>query len=401
MAENSNQSFSRQVWKYFPWFLLLTLILAIGYLYVAIAAKSEKVKTLSRQEKVERPLVNVVTQMVEPITMQDRLSLPATVHAWEDLLVRTEVQGKIVTLEVEEGDRVAEGQRIAEIDKREYRNTFEAIRARYELAQINYKRLRKLRSAEAVPQAQLDEARYQAEELKASLESARLDLERCDVTAPMSGIIDAVPVSKGDILSFGDPVAQLLKIDTLKVDVAIPEADAPGVRDIEGCLIIFAALEDQKVYAEKIFFSRQPRMPAMVYILRLRLDNPEEEILPGMFARAEIVKKTLPDSLGVPLYAVITSDEKKFVYVVEDGIVRKREVRTGILEGWKVRIISGLAPRDQVVIVGHRGIEEGQEVKVVKAVHDPSRIIGTGDTSIIGEVPDIAGKGSGRPDAKQ
>lgn len=392
MVEHNRAPFSRLLWKYLPWLILLILVLVITVLYAAIVDKSKKIKTLSRQEKVDRPAVNVVTQIIEPITMQDKLSLPATVYAWEDLVLKTEVQGKIVGLDVEEGDQVTEGQRIAEIDKGDYRNKLEEFRSRYELARIKYERLQKLFEAEAVPRAQLDEARYKADELKAALAAARLNLERCDITAPMSGVINSVPVSRGDIVAFGDPVAQLLKIDPLKADVAIPEVDAPQVRDIAGSRLTFSALGGKEIYADKIFFSSQPREPAMVYILRLRLDNAEGEILPGMFARAEIIKRNLPDSIAVPLYAVITRDDQKFVYVVEGDNVRKQEVRTGILEGWKIRITSGLSPQDEVVIVGHRGIEEGQQINIVKTVRDPGRIIRNGSgPSIIGAVPDITG----------
>ena len=374
MTDTDPHSLSRKIWEYLPWLVLLLLLLCITVLFVAIQSKTEKANSLNKDEKSEITAVNIVTQIVEPVTMRDRLNLPATVHAWEDVMIKAEIRGRITKMHAEEGDRVAEGDLVAEIDEREYRNNLEALQARYELAQTNYNRLKKLSGSDAVARSQFDEARSALAELKASLATARLNLERSDIKAPMAGIINFIPAGVGDVVAFGDPVAQLLKIDPLKVDVAIPEVDAPLVRKIPGCTIEINALGNQAFYAEKIFFSSQPQMPAMVYILRLKLQNPGDLILPGMFARGKIVKQTIADTLAVPLYAVIARDEKKFVYVVEGDTAAKKMVTTGILEDWKVQITSGLAPGDEVVVAGHRGIEEGQQVNVIKQLRDPDNL---------------------------
>jgi membrane fusion protein (multidrug efflux system) len=93
-------------------------------------------------------------------------------------------------------------------------------------------------------------------------------------------------------------------------------------------------------------------------------------LLPGMFVRAEIVKKVATASLSVPLYTVITRNQEQFVYLEKGGLAERRPVELGILEDWKVQIKKGLTPGDRVIVEGHRNVEEGQKVNVVRVVSE-------------------------------
>jgi membrane fusion protein (multidrug efflux system) len=107
------------------------------------------------------------------------------------------------------------------------------------------------------------------------------------------------------------------------------------------------------------------------------LDNPDGRILPGMFARVELVKEVYPQALVIPLYAVIAQGEQHCVFVENGGLAKKRFIQLGALEGWQVQVVKGLSPQEKVIVVGHRLLEEGQPVEVLKTVHDPREIIGS------------------------
>jgi membrane fusion protein (multidrug efflux system) len=109
--------------------------------------------------------------------------------------------------------------------------------------------------------------------------------------------------------------------------------------------------------------------------MELVVDNPDGRILPGMFARVEIVKKRFEDAFAVPLYAVISQNDENFVYLEKNDKAEKRPVELGILEGWMIQVKAGLNVGDNVIIVGHRQVDEGQTVKVIKNVTDPAEIL--------------------------
>ena len=371
----TSNDLKRILWRFLPVLLCVTVVILFIALAIAISRKSARLeKEKAMAEQAAMAVISVVTQTMKPLTMHDRIDLPAVVEAWEDLTVKAEVVGKVVAVHVREGEHVAKGQPLLLIDKRDYINQLTSIAAQRQLAEANFKRLQSLIEQGAVSLADFDKAQAALNELTAAQKSAELNLERCTIKTPIAGTVNDLPAKLGVLLAHGDPVAQILDIGRLKVEVAIPEAEVNAVRKIDSCKIIFTALNNYTVTGEKYFLARKPLTSSMVYTLRLALQNPDEKILPGMFARVDIIKETVQNAFGVPLFSVITRNDEQYVFVVENGIARKRYVKTGFLEGWKVRISSGLQENDQVVVVGHRNLEDGQKVKLIRSVSDPGEI---------------------------
>jgi RND family efflux transporter MFP subunit len=170
-------------------------------------------------------------------------------------------------------------------------------------------------------------------------------------------------------------VAQILQFDEVKVTVGVPESDVAAILELDEADIIIEALGDLRVNGKKIFLSRQPSSLARLYDLELIVKNPEGRILPGMFARVELVKEVYSGALVIPLYAVISQNDENFVFVEKHEKAEKRHVELGILSGWQVQIRSGLEPGDQVIVVGHRQVDDGQSVEVIQSVSDAGEII--------------------------
>lgn len=221
----------------------------------------------------------------------------------------------------------------------------------------------------------MDEAEARLNALKAQRSEARLALNRTRITAPISGRINEIKAKVGDLLDVNRPVAEILQYEKVKVIVGVPESDVDAVFALDESEIIIEALDKLRVKGKKVFLSRQPRTMARLYDLELIVPNPDGRILPGMFARVELVKKVFDQALAVPLYAVITHGDERFVYVEKDGQVEKRPVQLGVLAGWQVHVRAGLKPGERVVVVGHRFLDDGQAVMVIRNVDRPDEII--------------------------
>ena len=365
----------RVLWSLIPWLIICILAAAVILFSITIENRQSELDLRKTQaEKTEQQAINVVAQIVKPDLLVDTIELPAVVTPWEELTVKAEVNGSVIAVPVEEGEKVEKGQTVLRIDPRDYLNAVHSLEARQQLAATNFTRIQALALQNAVSQVQFDEASTTLNELNAALKTARLNLGRCTIQAPFSGIVNKVHAKRGALLDHGDPAFRLLDIDRLKVEVAIPEAEVNAVRSIDQCRIVFAALNNKEFRGRKIFLSSEAEQPAMVYILRLALTNPDHEILPGMFARARIIKKTVPMALAIPLYAVITQNNDKYVFVSENNIAKKKNITTGFFEGWKVLVLSGLSAGDRVIVVGHRGLEDGQPLNVVQTVENPAEL---------------------------
>ena len=351
---------------------LVVFIVFMGRYLVEEQGRLAEAKTLAIKKEV--PAVRVITLSLKPHRLEDKISLPGEVKAYEDLYVKAEVKGQVIELHVKEGQYVKKGQILVRLDDRDYRSRLERIEARYKLAQLDRARVATLAKKKFTAKSKLDEASARFEEFGAQLKEAKLALNRTTIVAPISGRLNELMAKQGELLDVYQEVAQILQIDKVKVVVGVPESDVTAVFDLEKANVVIEALESRRVVGKKIFFARQPRTLARLYDLELRVANPDGKILPGMFAQVELVKKVYPQALSIPLYAVIIKGDDRFVYVEKEGKAHKKPVDLGFLTGWQVQVKSGLNPKDRVIVVGHRFLDNGQPVKVIKNVNTPEEI---------------------------
>ena len=362
--------------RFLPLLVLLVLILiAVG---LGAKVKNEQARLLEEKRNAvlpERPAVNVVEQELVPGIMRDRINLPGMVESWEKLDILAEVRGQIKEVLVEEGSHVKQGDVIVRLDTGDYENRRNSIKAAYNLALTNLERLSALHEQEIIAQSRYDSSKAEVDSLAADLATAELQLQRCFIKSSISGIVNVLPAQKGLYLAVGDPVATVLDIDKVKVAVAIPETDVDAVRKIDRFEIAIEALGNKKLTGTKYFLAVAPESMAQVYRLELQVENKLEDILPGMFARVEIIKQEFPEALAIPLYAVISRNNKHYVYLEENNVAKLQEVKLGILDGWHIQITAGLRPGEKVIVVGQRSVDDGQRVNVVKRVTSPAEIV--------------------------
>ncbi len=377
-TQEEQQSSSKKKVLYFifrnlPRLVLLCLVLLIFSLVGTIgnAKKQLDIEKASTQG-IERKLVNTILLELQPEQIKDAINLPGTIEPWTSLTLMAKVSGAISEVLVQEGSAIHKGQVLARIEPDDYRIALDAAKAAYTLAKADYERDREMLHKRVISAASLQSSETRLQTALAELEKAKLQLSRCTITAPMNGVVKRLDAKIGLYLSVGDPLAQLLQIDRVKAVVGIPESDVDAIRRIDVVDLTVQALGAKDFVGKKYFLSPAPDTSAYLYRLELALDNPEHHVLPGMFFRAHIIKQRVDEALAVPLYAVISRNDEQFVFVVEDGKVRKQSVKLGIIEKWQVEVTEGLEPGDQVVIEGHRDVEHGQQVKVIKVVSHPT-----------------------------
>jgi len=366
----------RFIWDVIPWMmvaLIVVFIVIMGGRIMDKKARLEEAKKAAMKKEVE--LVSVITLSLKPRRLEDKINLPAQVEPYKDLWVKAQVPGQVIKVLVQEGQAVTNGQVIVQLDDRDYRTRLTRIEANYQLAKLDYNRNAALVKKKVASLAKLDSIEAQLKDLEAQVSEAKLALSRTEIAAPISGRVNEIETKLGDFVAVGDPVARILQLDPVKVTLGVPESDVESIFDLEESEVIIEALNKRRVKGKKIYLSRQPQTLARLYDLELRVPNPDSRILPGMFARAELVKAVFKRALIVPLYAVITQSEERFVYIEKDGHAQRRNIQLGILVGWQVQITSGLKPGERVIVVGHRFLDDGQAVKVIKNVSNPHEIL--------------------------
>ncbi len=331
---------------------------------------AEKLKVVS----AERPPANVVVMDLVPVTMEDQINLPGTIEPWQKLAVLAKVEGTVIEVKVAEGEKVEKGQLIARLDPADYRIALNSAKADYDLAAANQKRTARLYAKKIIPAAEMEEVEARIKTSKARLEKASLLLSRCEIKAPISGIVQRLDAKEGLYLNAFDPIAEILQIDRVKAVIGIPESDVALVRDIQKVLLTIQALNEKEVTGSFHFLASSPETTARLYRLEITIDNADNLILPGMFFRAHIVKRVIHNTISVPLFSVIRRNNKQFVYLEENGVARQVPVELGIMEAWQVQVRKGLFPGCRVVVEGHRNIDQGHKLNVVRTLQDPGEV---------------------------
>ncbi len=366
----------RRIWGLFPWAIVLCVAVFIFSLYQDIRTERSRLEK-AKQEAIRKdiPSVRVITLTAIPRRLEDTIKLPGYVEPGEDLWVKTEVSGQVVQILTKEGAQVTRGQVLAKLDDRDYRSRLARIEANHRLAKLEYDRIYSLDKKKITAASRLDEIEARLNDVSAQQKEAKLALSRTRILAPIKGQVNEIIAKQGSFLGVGDPVAQILRLSDVKVTVGIPESDVAFFLDLNEATVIIDALEKRRITGKKVFLSRQPRNLARLFDLELEIPNTDGHILPGMFARVELIRAVHENALVIPLYAVINQGDEQFVYIENDGSAKKTPVVLGQLVDWQVHITSGISANDKVIVVGHRLLNDGQPIEVIKNVLDVREIL--------------------------
>lgn len=344
--------------------------------------------------------VGVVTLRAQSVMLTT--TLPGRTTAYETSDVRPQVNGIILARLFEEGDAVRQGQPLYRIDPQPYRAgeasaqaalarsraaiaATGAQAARYgELVKINA--VSKQDYDNAVMQAQQARADVAAQE--AALRTARIDLGRTTIRAPISGRIGRSLFTSGALVTAGqaDPLAVIQRIDPIYVDVQQSAASILKLRQqilagrlgAAGTARVRLRLDDGSVYpieGELRFTDVSVDPSTGSQTVRIRVGNPNGLLLPGMYVRAELVEGTQSQGLLVPQRAV-GRDERGGATVMVVGAGDKAEARVikasrTIGDAWLVE--SGLKEGDRVIVEGAMMLRPGMPVKPAPFTGKPAQ----------------------------
>jgi len=319
----------------------------------------------------EAPLVKV--QILKPTTVKDTLELTGSVEPWEDLTLSAEVGGKIEWLGAEEGDRVQKGEELSRVDTEATQAKLDEVKARYHLANQELERLENLTKRGVGSKQDLDKARSQQAVMEANLKATQIALKKSVIKAPIDGIVDKRFKDQGEFIEPGTPLIRLVQVDRVKVVVGIPERDVSYFSPGDKVTVKLDALADKTFDGVIHQIATTADESTRTFKTQVAVENPDGKLKPGMIARVDLVRHTYPNSLLVPMFSVISLENQRYAFVVEDGVAKMRAIETGVLQGSEVQVTKGLHAGDHLIVVGQRDARPGQRVKVTEVLNDDSK----------------------------
>jgi membrane fusion protein (multidrug efflux system) len=280
--------------------------------------------------------------------------------------VNSQTSGTVLAVRAQEGDRVAAGAPLAELDAREAEAQIARVRAQLEAAAGAYQRDSALHAATILSDAEFDRSRsaYLVARSDVALWETRRAFTR--ITAPSAGIVLAKHVEAGSAVSPNQRLFDLADVSLLVVRVQLSERDVVHLARGARVAVRLDAYPDADVpgRVRRIFPSADPASRLVPVEVALGERPAGVDVRPGFLARVEFALDTRRDALAVPASAVGVSAAGPFVYVVEDDTLALSQVAVGVTAGGWVEVTDGLAAGERVVVSGHTNLRPGAPVRV-------------------------------------
>jgi membrane fusion protein (multidrug efflux system) len=337
--------------------LLLTLMVLTS------CDRSEgKVETKNNQPQLRPTKVSVITVMPTPV--KDVLVLPGETEAWQDVRLASETDGVVEWIDPKEGDIVREGQLIAKIDVSTLKAAFDQAEASFDLADKLYQRRKLLFQRKVIAKEEMDRSANERTLALTSLRSAKVMYKRGFLHSPINGLINHLHVDVGEFVDRGNPVADVVNVDKIKINVNVPELDVRYLRVGQKAMVTVDAFPGRRLTGIVDFVAYKADPATKTFHIKVLIENSKREIRPGMIARLAFLRRIIPDALVVPLFALVDKGGERLIFVEKDGIAYSRTVSIGVIEGDRVQIIEGLKAGDHVIVSGQAEVEEGMRVQV-------------------------------------
>jgi membrane fusion protein (multidrug efflux system) len=297
----------------------------------------------------------------------------ATLEAEADADVIARVAGEVRRILVEEGDEVRAGQLLAALDDRQLR--LEVAQAGATLAKLerDYRRQIELHEKGLVAAGAFEGLRFDLDNQRATHDLAQLQLSYTQIRAPFTGIIAARNVKLGQTLEPGTAVFRVTDPTPLKAQVFVPERELARLQRGQAAAIQVDALAGRTFAARVALVSPTVDAQSATFKVTVEVEDPRGELKPGMFARVGIVFERRTEALQIPRVALVETDGDPAVFIVQDGLARRRAIRTGLTNAGTIEITEGLTGTERVVVVGQSALKDGNKVKVVTLDAPPEK----------------------------
>lgn len=327
--------------------------------------------SVNAAEAVERP-------------WQSRLPAIGTLKAFQGIDLTVEVAGTARDVLFQSGEKVRLGQPLIQMDSQVEQASLATAQAELGLARVEYQRGRNLIARQAISRSEFDRLSAELQKADASVAQLQATLAKKRILAPFAGTIGIRQVDVGDYLASGTTIATLQDLSTLFVDFFLPEQNVPQLAIGQDVRVQVAAYPDQ-VFEGRIS-AINPKVEATTrnLLVRASLANPDEKLLPGMFANLQVLLVGETPQVLVPETAITYTLYGNSVYVIEEQAsesdadgpasaadgqaalrVERRFVETGERREGQVVILKGLQAGERVVSAGQLKLDNGARVAIV------------------------------------
>lgn len=366
---------------------MLKKILFVMTMIILFSACDEEAEKVGERE-VPVKVFSVVNDDISQF-----ISLTGSIEAENDAVIYSKINEKIEKVYLNVGDRVKVNQIIAEQKNDILRQGVDLAKAalrtaeaQYKLAKQNYDRTKNLYDQKAVSPQQFEQAESQLETSEAALEQTKAQLEQAEenfqnsqIKAPFAGTVAAINFEKDQMVSAGQPVAQVVNSNSMKAKLQVSGKDVNKIKLGQTAFIEFPSIPNKSYSGEVVRINESLNPVTNSMEIEIRIVDADNKVKSGIFGKFNLELIKSENNLVIPETAVQQQTEviinrktgvqepvrKYFVFKIVDDKAQLAEVETGIRSNGRVEVVDGLTQNDKVIVVGQNIVKDGDPVKII------------------------------------
>jgi len=316
---------------------------------------------------VARDTTSVTVLPVELAEYTEYVEVSAAVSSRENLLISSDMGGRIMQLRVREGQRVGRGQVLAELDGEIIRKQIAELENALSLARTVFDKRKKLWDQRIGSEVEYLQAENNVKSLEKSLATANSQLEKTNVRSPISGTVDKVMLNMGELASPGQPILRVVNLDRVQIKADVSEAFVGRIAVGDQVTLRFPSIGlEQQAAVSAVGQVIDPNN--RTFTLEVDMPNQNGALKPNLVGSISLRTFSAPNQVLVPSRLVQSGYNGSFVFLVDsvERIAVRREIELGNSSSGKSVVKAGLAGSEWLVDDGFRTVSDSAFVRIRK-----------------------------------
>ncbi len=267
------------------------------------------------------------------------------------------------------GDAVRQGQVLIKLEDREFVNNLQldGKKLSLEVSENNLNKQKSLYEKGGVTQTELNQASIEYVNAKYAYENAEIQMAKLAVKAPFNGVIVSIPYhTDGVRIDQGQELFKVMDYDKLLMDVKLPEKHLPEVTLNQLVQITNYNISTDTIVGKISQISPVIDTDTRTFQSVLQISNDKKLLRPGMFIKAAILSEQRDSTIVIPKETIISRQDGKVVFTVENGIATEKKITTGLENQDVIEVLSGLKLNDRLVVTGFETLRNKSKVSVIQ-----------------------------------
>jgi len=318
-------------------------------------------------EDEEKPTPIVPAKVVRG-SMLATISSASTIEAERQATIHAESTGRILSLTVEEGDKVKKGKQLARIKADAQSNSVDRARKMLVQAERDFERAQQLYNSKVIGKEEYDRAKDAVDVAKLDVRDRNRDVRHTKIVAPFSGTITERMLIEGSFVTSGAQVLSIVDFDTLVARVYVPEKEIDQIKVGQIAEVVGKAAKGRRGQGKVQRIA--PIVDASTGTVKITVSLPNElagtgEFLPGMYAEVTLTTAHHKNVVLVPRAAVVRDEDETYLFVVEGDKAKRVRVELGLHNDLQVEVLSGVDDGDIIAVAGQNGLKNDALIKLV------------------------------------